>query len=205
MADYKNVANDERISKVAEALKENGFSVSVVDSLEDAKSTVLDLIPEGKKVFTGTSVTLIETGLDETLNKAPYESVRDEFMQYYGQPENALKMRQTGAASDVYVGSAHALTEDGKVLIASASGSQLPEVAYGGEKVVLVVGAQKLATDLADGIKRIEEHTVPLEDERAQAAYGTGTNFAKLLVLNNSGGGDPSRYHVVIVKQAVGY
>lgn len=205
MADYKTAANDERISKVAEALQANSFEVSVVDDAAAAKQTVLEMIESGKKVLTGTSETLVKSGLDEALNSEPYESVRNDFMQYYGQAENALKMKQIGSAAEVYVGSAHALTEDGKVLVASASGSQLPALAYGAQKVILVVGAQKLAKDLADGINRIEQHTVPLEDKRAQEAYGAGTNFAKLLVLNNSGGGAADRFHVVIVKEAIGY
>lgn len=205
MVDYKTVATDERVQKVAEALEANDFLTEIVDDLDAAKQAVLDRVEAGAKVFTGTSVTLGESGIDEALNSAPYESVRDNFMQYYGQPEKALQMKQIGSAADVYVGSAHALTEDGKILIGSASGSQLPAVAYGAQKVILVVGAQKLATDLSDGIDRIEQHTVPLEDERAKAAYGFGTNFSKLLVLNNGRGGTEGRIEVIIVKEAVGF
>jgi acyl-CoA hydrolase len=205
MADYGTVANNERIEKVVAALQANDFQPEIVETLEDAKQAVLGKIPAGKKVFTGTSATLIATGLDEALNGAPYESVRDNFMKFYGQPDKALEMKQIGSAADVYVGSAHALTEDGKILIASASGSQIPALVYGAAEVILVVGAQKLAKDLADGVQRIEEHTVPLEDKRAQEAYGSGTNFSKLLVLNNGGGGAPNRFRVIIVKENVGY
>jgi hypothetical protein len=87
-------------------------------------------------------------------------------------------------------------------MIASASGSQFPGEAFGSDKVIFVVGAQKLVKDLAAGLKRIEEHSVPLEDERAQAAYGAGTKFAKLLVINTDA---PGRITVVIIKENIGF
>ena len=79
---------------------------------------------------------------------------------------------------------------------------QIPNEVYGATKVIFVVGAQKLVKDLADGIRRIEEYSVPREDKRALAAYGVDTSFNKLLVLNKEA---PGRISVVIVKQNVGY
>jgi hypothetical protein len=203
MTKYNEVANDEVIEKTIAALKKNNIGAEVVDDLAAAKDLVLQIVPDGVKVFTAASVTLQEAGLDGILNKSPYVSVRESFMPLYGQPENALEMRQLGSASDVSVGSVHAITEDGKLLIASRTGSQLPNAAYGAAKVIFVVGAQKLVSDLSDGIRRIEEHSVPLEDIRSQKAYGVNTKFHKLLVIN--GEDDPERISVIIVKQNVGY
>lgn len=203
MATYTQVANDQTIQNVVQALDANNVDTVVAEDNEAAKEAVLKLIPSGAKVFTGTSETLRTLGLEEVLNSEPYESVRANFMKLAEQPDKALEMKQIGSAADVYAGSAHALTEDGKILIASASGSQMPAISYGAAKVVLVVSAQKIVKDLVAGIQRIEQHVVPLEDKRAQEAYGINTNFSKLLVLNN--GATRGRVHVVIVKQNLGF
>ncbi len=203
MTEYMQVAQDEAIQTVVSTLDANNVDTVIVDDLAAAKAAVLSQVPSGAKVFTGTSVTLQDTGLDKALNEAPYESVRANFMKLQEQPDKALEMKQIGSAADVYVGSAHALTEDGKILIASATGSQMPAISYGAAKVILVVGIQKIVKDLAEGIQRIEQHVVPLEDKRAQEVYGISTNFSKLLVLNN--GATRGRVHVVIVKEDVGF
>jgi hypothetical protein len=123
-------------------------------------------------------------------------------MALYGDPTKKKEMKQITAAPDFALGSVHALTQDGKLMIASMTGSQFPGEAYGSDKVIFVVGAQKIVKDLAAGITRIEEHAVSLEDERAQAAYGINTAFNKLLVINSDA---PGRITVVIIKESIGF
>lgn len=203
MTKYDQLATDEYIAEAKKSLEKNNINVLIAENLIEAKQMVLDKIPDQSRVFTGTSTTLIEAELDKPLNDNPYHSVRNEFLQYYGQEDKKLKMKQIGSASDVTVSSVHAITRDGKLLIASATGSQLPNEAYGASKVIFVAGAQKIVDHLADGIKRIEEYVVPLEDVRSKQAYGVGTNFSKLLVINNDN--DPERITVIIVKQKTGF
>ena len=204
MADqYTSIASDEVIENAVKALNDNGFNAQVVESKEAAKDLVLSLVPKGSEVFTNTSVTLDEIGISEALNGADYVSARDKMMALYAEPAKKKEMKRIASASDYVLGSVHAVTEDGKLMIASASGSQLPGEAYGADKVIFVVGAQKLVKNLATGLERIEEHVVPLEDTRAQAAYGSRTNFAKLLVLNAEV--VPERTTVVVVKENVGF
>lgn len=203
MSTYTEIASDEVIQKTIAALASNNIAAEVVGDLTAAKDFVLKNIPDGARVFTTTSATLQEAGLDEVLNKAPYHSVRNEFLALYGQADKALQMRQIGAASDVTVGSAHAITQDGHLLFASRTGSQIPNLAYGAGKIILVVSAKKLVKDLAGGIQRIKEHIVPLEDARALKAYGSHTKFNKLLVVNSED--TPGQITVVIVKQDVGF
>jgi hypothetical protein len=199
---YDTVASNEVIKTTVQALKNNGFTVEVVGDKATAKDLVLSLIPKGSEVFTNTSLTLDETSIAEELNGENYVSARNEMLALYGNPEKKKQMKQIAGTPDFALGSVHAITEDGKLMIASATGSQLPGEAYGSDKVIFVVGAQKLVKDLTDGIKRIEEHAVPLEDVRAQAAYGINTAFHKLLVIN---GEVPGRITVVIVKENIGF
>ncbi len=199
---FGKVASEEEINKTAEALKANGFDVIIVDSKEAAKDTAIKLVPKGSETFTGASVTLDESGISEVVNGPDYDSARAKMMALYNEPEKAQEMKRVTAAPDYMLSSAHALTQDGKIMVASASGSQIPSEAYGAAHVIFVVGAQKIVKDLNDGLARIQEYVVPLEDKRAQKAYGTGTNFSRLFVLNND---KPERTTVVIIKEKIGY
>jgi hypothetical protein len=148
-------------------------------------------------------VTLDTTGIAAAVNEgSDYVSARNKMMALYGDPEKKNEMKQVAGTPEFALGSAHAITQDGKILVASASGSQFPAEAYGSDNVIFVVGAQKLVKDLAKGVKRIEEHSVPLEQERAMAAYGINTAFAKLLVIMLDA---PRRITVVIIKENIGF
>ncbi|HTE22039.1 MAG TPA: LUD domain-containing protein [Candidatus Limnocylindria bacterium] len=199
---YAKVASDELLNTTVEALQGNGFSVNVVENADEAKKAVLKLIPKGSEVFTNTSVTLDEAGIAEVLNGSDYVSARNKMLALYGDPKKKKEMKRIAGTPEFAIGSAHAITQDGKILVASASGSQIPAEAYGSENVIFVVGAQKLVKDLDEGIKRIEEYVVPLEDERAMAAYGTHTALAKLLVLMLD---SPERVTVIIIKDKIGF
>jgi hypothetical protein len=200
---YSQQATEDSVNKAADALREHGFKVSIVESLDDANDAVFKIIPKGAQVFTATSVTLDEAGISTHINESgEYDSVRDEFMKYWGQEDKAIEMRRIGSAMEYAIGSVHAVTEDGQLLIASNSGSQLPSYVYGANHVIWVVGTQKIVADLEQGIDRIESYTLPLEDARALKAYGTHSAISKLLIYRQD---LQQRTHVIFVKQAVGY
>lgn len=199
------VADDATIQKTTEALNEHGIKTQVVDSGEKAKEQVLSLIPNDSEVMTMTSVTLDTIGATEELNKVPgrYQPVRDRL---YAMDRNTQRqdMNRLGAAPMYAVGSVHAVTQDGHVLIASNTGSQLPAYAYGAVHVVWVVGAQKIVRNTDEGIQRIYEYCLPLESERAKKAYGVpGSAVNKLLVINNEI--TPDRLTMIIVKEKLGF
>lgn len=96
-----------------------------------------------------------------------------------------------------------AVTEDGTVVMASASGSQLAAYASGAGAVIWVVGAQKIVPDLPAAIRRVETYAYPLEDRRARAAYGRPSIVAKLLIVSHEV--LPARATLVLVRQTAGY
>jgi hypothetical protein len=201
--DYAKAVSDKQIEKTKAALEANGFNVKVVADLPAAKKEVLGMIPRGADVFTGTSETLRLAGIDEELNESGhYDSARKRFMPLM-QEGKAIEAKQIGSASDYAVGSVHAVTENGQVLIASASGSQLPNYVYGANRLIWVVGSQKLVADLDEGIDRIETYTLPLEDVRSEIAYGVGSIISKLVIYRKER--NPERVTIVLVKEAVGY
>jgi hypothetical protein len=199
---YATAASEDKITKTAKALAANGFKVKVVDTLRQLHDEVLKLIPDGSEVFTGTSRTLEQSGLTEALNTEPYKSVRAMFAPLAGDPDKAVEMKRIGSASDYAVGSVHAITEDGQVVIASASGSQLPNYVYGARNFIWTVGSQKLVKDLNEAFDRIETYTIHLEDERMQKAHGIPSSINKLLIYRKEPMG---RGTVIIIREPVGF
>jgi hypothetical protein len=200
--DYSKPSTEYRIKKAQESLEANGFKVLVVDDLNQLKDEVVKLIPENSEVFTAASRTIDSAGLTEVLNSGKYKSVRDMFMPLYGQEDKQNEMKRIGSASDYAIGSVHAITEDGQVMIASASGSQLPNYVYGARHFIWAVGSQKLVKDLDEAFDRLETYTFPLEDERAQEAYGSHSSINKVLIYRKETQG---RGTVIIIREPVGF
>ncbi len=202
---YKQVPSDSVIKKTIEALSARGFAAQLVATKAEAKSAALSLITKGSEVMTMTSKTLDEVGLAEAINgeSSEYVSLKNKLMSM-DRSTQSREMQEIGAAPAIALGSVHGITEDGQIIIASATGSQLPAYAYGAEKVIWVVGAQKISKNLDDAMKRLNEYVLPLESERARIAYGVeGSNISKLLIMNNEF--TPNRIHLIMVKEELGF
>jgi len=185
------------------ALEEHGFSVQVVGDLDAARQAVLVRIPEGASVMTNASVTLAETGITGAINVAGgrWESARNK-MFALDFASQAQEMKAIGGQPDYALGSVHAVTRDGTLVIASASGSQLASYAWGAANVIFVVSAQKLVPTLEAAYQRIYQHSLPLEDARAQATYGQHSQVGKILEIHQE---LPGRIHIVLIRQRVGF
>ena len=185
------------------ALEEHGFSVEVADDLDAARAAVLARIPEGSSVMTNTSVTLAETGIADAINDGGgrWESARNA-MFALDFATQAQQMKAIGGQPGYALGSVHAITSEGTLVIASASGSQLASYAWGAANVIFVAGAQKLVPTLDAAHQRIYQHSLPLEDARAQAAYGQHSQVGKILEIHQE---LPGRIHIVLIREAVGF
>jgi len=182
--EFAELASCERIRATAEALERNGVRALVVDTGHDARRRVLELLPEGAEVFNATSRTLESIGIAEEIERSGrYRAVRPRLYQM-DRVMQGREMRKEAAAPDYLVGSVHAVTEQGSLLVASASGSQLGPLVSGAGTVILVVGAQKIVPDLETALRRIEEYCYPLEDARARSAYGIPSGINNVLVVN---------------------
>jgi acyl-CoA hydrolase len=199
---FTTLPDDHTLQATVVALEEHGFSVEVVDDHAGAREAALARIPHGSSVMTNTSVTLAETRIADAINDGgPYESARNK-MFALDFATQAQEMKVIGGQPDYALGSVHAITRDGTLVIASASGSQLASYAWGAANVIFVAGAQKLVPDLAAAHERIYTHSLPLEDARAQAAYGQHSQVGKLLEIHQE---LPGRIHVVLIRQVVGF
>ncbi len=199
---FTTLPDEQALASAVTALEEHGFSVEVADDLEAARKAVLARTPAGSSVMTNTSVTLDQTGIADAINDGgPYESARNA-MFALDFATQAQEMKAIGGQPDYALGSVHAVTRDGTLVIASASGSQLASYAWGAGNVIFVVGAQKLVPTLDQAHERIYQHSLPLEDARAQAAYGQHSSVGKILEIHQE---LPGRIHVVLIRQVVGF
>jgi acyl-CoA hydrolase len=199
---FTTLPDEQTLAATVVALEEHGFSVEVVDDLDAARKAVLARIPQGSLVMTNTSVTLQETGIADAINGGgPYESARNK-MFALDFATQAQEMRAIGGQPDYALGSVHAVTRDGTLVIASASGSQLASYAWGAANVIFAVGAQKLVATIEAAHERIYKHSLKLEDARAYAAYGQHSSVGKILEIHQE---LPGRIHVVLIRQSVGF
>jgi L-lactate utilization protein LutC len=186
------------------ALRNNNIEAFLVNDKEEAARKVMELLPEGSEVMNMTSVTLDQIGISKEVQESgSFRSVRNE-LQKMDRKTEAQEMQKLGSAPAWVIGSVHAVTQDGHVLVASKTGSQIPAYAYGAGRVVWIVGAQKIVKDIDAGMRRIYEHTLPLESERAKAAYGVaGSSVNKMLIFNREA--TPGRVTMILVNEVLGY
>ncbi len=200
---WNTLPNKQTVTNAVTALTANGFQVFTVENGEEAKQKVLELVPKQAEVMTMTSVTLDTLGISKQINESgEYVSVKNSLMKL-DRATQGVEMKKMGSAPQWSIGSVHAVTEDGHVLIASASGSQLAGYVYGSSHVVWVVGTQKIVKNVEQGMRRIEEYTLPLESERAHKAYGVpGSSINKLLIVNKE---MPGRISIILVNEVLGF
>lgn len=191
------------MNRAAEALLAKGYHVQVADDFESAKAMVLALVPEGAEVGAGASKTLEEIGVTAEIEQSGrYHALRP-ILRSMDRTTHGREIRKLGAAPDVWLNSVHALTLDGTMAIASMGGSQLGPIVSGAGKVVLAIGSQKIVPDLETGLRRIDEHSLPLESARLLEAYGIRSAAHKVLIVN--GDPFPGRMNIVLIRAATGY
>jgi len=201
--EFARVANNEQIERTAKALEANNIHTLIAENGKEAKRLFFELLPEGSEIFLGASVTLETLGIKDEIDKSGrFDALRPK-MFAMNRETQAKEIRKLSGTPDYAAGSVHAVTEDGQVLIASNSGSQLGPYASGAGKVIWVVGAQKIVRDLNEGLRRIQEYSYPLEEEHMQQLYGVGTNINKVLIVN--GELRPNRITMIIVKEKLGF
>ena len=200
---FGSLADESRVKRAVAALTANGTKVFRARDAAEAKRIVLDLIPAGAEVHHGASQTLDVTGITAAIEKPGHYVLLRPQLGSMDRKTQADEIRRLSAAPDVMLGSVHAVTETGSLLVASMGGSQLGPYVSGAGQVILVVGTQKIVADLEEGLRRINDYSFPLEDARAQASYGVHSAVNKVLIINREI--VPGRITVVLVNQVLGF
>jgi hypothetical protein len=199
---FAHPAKEVALEKAAAALEAHGIEVGIVDDGPAAREAVLTFIAPGDEIGQGASMTLEEIGITELVEQSgKYEALRPR-LRAMDRATQGREIRKLGSAPDIWLNSVNALTQEGELVMASATGSQLGPMAYAAGRLILVIGAQKIVPDLATALQRIREYCYPLEDVTMQEKYGTRSSINKILIIN--GESRPGRTTVILVRQPLG-
>jgi hypothetical protein len=200
--DFDAPASEPQIQKVMAAVRANNIDARVVDTADQARRLVLELIPQGAEVYSGKSKTLQDIGVfKELFESGRYDSVRERYTRMDRQTQRR-EIRKLMAAPDYMLGSVQAITEGGDLVVASASASQLGAYAQGGGRLILVVGSQKIVPELDAALRRIDEHVFPYEDAMVRQRLNMSTFIGKVLIIRREW--VDGRITVILVREPVG-
>lgn len=196
--------SDDDVAETVENLEARGFEVVVVDDAEEALSTLASLIPRGASVMDGHSTTLEEIGFVDHLAAGDHgwENLHEAVFSIDDDAERAAARRRAQTA-DYFVGGVNAVARTGELVAADASGSRIGAYPFAAGNVVIVSGINKIVADLDAALERLESVAYPLEDARAEEAYGTGSAIAKQLIFRRET--IEGRTTVLLVRERLGY
>jgi len=201
---WTRLADEQTLENTRAALEKRGIHTEVAGTKAEALERLTALVPSGAEVMTGSSTTLDEIGFTEKLKLEQHEwknlkagilSEKD--------PGKQMDLRRRATFSEYYVGSAQAVTEEGEVVIASASGSQLAAYAFGAKNIVWVVGTQKVVKGTDEALRRVREHCLPLEIERMKGLGYPGSMIGKILLFERSS--PMQKANLIFVNEPLGF
>ena len=195
---------DDELDAAVENLEGRGFDVVVVDDAEAALAELETRIPAGAGVMDGHSTTLEEIGFMDHLMEGDHDW-ENRHAAVYGIDEDAKRQRarREAQASDYFVGSVNAVAASGELVAADASGSRVGAYPFAASNLLLVAGTNKIVDDLDAALDRLENVAYPLEDARAQEAYGQGSMIGKQLIYRQEA--EEGRTTLVLVRESLGY
>ncbi len=203
---YETLATQEQITKTIAALAERNVYAEVVASGAEAFEKIKTMIPEGASVMNGASVTLETIGFVNYLQEGNHgwNNLHETIIKEQDKEKQGA-LRKQAVLSDYYLGSVHALSENGQFLIASNTGSQLPHIVFTSQNLIFVVGAQKIVANLDEAFKRLEEYVVPKEEIHMQEKYGAHTYPSKVVLFNREKPDSGRTVKMLIVNEKLGF
>lgn len=202
---FATLAINDAIASAKKSLEEHGLTVFVTETGKEAKEKALSLIPKNAEIMTSASTTLEQLDILPTINDSgDYDSIKARLLKMDRNTQGS-EMQKLGAAPEYVIGSVHAVTEDGKVVVASGTGSQLPSYSYGAQHVIWMVSTKKIVKNLDEALDRLYTHVLPQEDARIKKIYGPehSSHVNKLFILNNEG--NKERITLIFVKEDLGF
>jgi hypothetical protein len=164
MEQWEAFFREKQVERTLKALKKNNFEALFVPNSKAAAEEVLTRIPDGATVGMGGSVTLIQIGLLDALSKKKVNLIRP-----FQQGKNAdeiLELVRKCFASDIFLTSTNAITEDGKLYNVDASGNRVGAMFIGPKKVIVVSGVNKIVEDVEAAEKRVKGWAGPQNAKR---------------------------------------
>ena len=205
---YDTLATPDRLQKTIDAIRSRGITVTLVETKESALTQLQALIPAGVTVMTGASVTLQQIGFEALLisGKHPWRNLKDALLAEKD-PAKQSALRKQGTLADYYLGSVNAIAETGEIIIASASGSQLPAYAFSSGNVIWVAGTQKITSTLETALQRVRDYVLPLEDQHMKQLRGNEASsfIGKLLIFEREAPYLRRNVNLILVNEVLGF
>jgi acyl-CoA hydrolase len=198
---FSKIATRDRLERAAAALSAKNIRTEIVPDAAAAREAVMALLPEGSEVHVALSETMRELGITQAVEEGDYRAIRPQLKKMDRRTQRR-EMAKLGTAPDYMLGSVHAVTEDGHLVVGSGSGSQLAPYAYGAGTLILVAGAQKIVRDIDEGLQRLREYSYPLEDRRMKSVGAPGTILAKTMIISWD---SPGRTHLFLMEAPIGF
>ena len=204
--EYETLATTAQVEKTVASLKANGMEGVVVKNGTEALEKIKEIIPKGVSVMNGASTTLQQIGFIDYLKDGAHgwDNLHADIIAETD-AEKQGELRKQAILSDYYLGSVHAISETGELVIASNTGSQLPHLVYTSPNLVLVVSTKKITSTTAEALKRLETHVILQEDARMHKVYGIGTTYAKTVILHKENPMMGRQIYVIIVNEKLGF
>lgn len=152
------------ILKTVENLKKNNMETFVVKNREEARALALSMIPEGSVCASGGSVTLKECGVIDAIKEGAYTYLDRSAPGLTDEERDELMLR--AQRCDVYLSSSNAVTEDGELYNVDGNSNRVSNLLYGPQKVIFVVGMNKIVKDLDEAVVRVKTIAAPLNCKR---------------------------------------
>lgn len=203
---YDVLATEESVSKTVNALHKKGIEAIILKNKIEALDKIKEIIPKNASVMNGSSVTLEQIGFIEYLKSGNHNwnNLHEAIVKEKDPAKQAI-LRKQSVLSDYYLGSVHALIENGEFIIASNTGSQLPHIVFTSFNLIFVVSTKKIVPNLTEAMKRLEEYIVPLEDRHMQEKYGVNTALNKIVIFKNENPMLGRKIHMILVKENLGF
>jgi L-lactate utilization protein LutC len=206
--EYNILPTPDRLQRTIDAIRKRGVTVMLVENKDIALAQLLALIPVGASVMTGSSVTLKQIGFEELLisGKHPWHNLKDDILAEKN-PAWQSALRKQATLADYFLGSVHAIAETGEIVIASATGSQLPAYVYSSPNVLWVTGAQKITPNLETALSRVRDYALPLEDQRLKQLFGKEMvgSIGKLLIFERESPLLHRKVNLILVNEVLGF
>lgn len=203
---YDTLLGPDVVQNVSRALLERGIEAVLVQTHAEALEKIKTLIPAGASVMNGSSRTLDEIGFTDYLKGGAHGWHNlHEVVLTEADPIKKNRLRKEATISDYYLGSVHAVTETGQLVIASNSGSQLPSIVFNSTNLIFVVSTQKITATLETALARVREYVLPLEDKRMKDLGMGGSAISKLLIIEREPVFMGRKVHVIFVNEKLGF
>jgi L-lactate utilization protein LutB len=133
----------------------------------EALPMVMDMIPSGTLVVRGDSMTVEQVGIIDALIKRNKNRLIDIFHRNSDgsrlfKPEDKPRLEREAFSADVYITGSNAITLDGKIVNTDGMGNRVAPMVFGPQKVILVIGANKIVNNEEEARQRIRDIAAPM-------------------------------------------